>query len=154
MNIVLYQPDIPQNTGAFLRLCACVGVRLHIIEPCGFVLDDKKLARVAMDYGSTEAITRHTSFERFLDHRQTIPRAKLILLTTKASVHYTAINYGKDDFLLLGRESSGVPQEIHERADLRVTIPMQPGARSLNVVNAAAMVAGEALRQTTWSIDE
>jgi tRNA (cytidine/uridine-2'-O-)-methyltransferase len=147
MNIVLYQPDIPQNTGAFVRLCACLGLRLHIIEPCGFVLDDKKLARVAMDYAGQADITRHRNFAAFMDFKNSTQAARLILLTTKAASSYTDCTYRAGDFLLLGRESSGVPQEVHEAAELRVTIPMQPGARSLNVVNAASMVAGEALRQ-------
>ncbi len=150
MNIVLYQPDIPQNTGGFVRLCACLGVGLHIIEPCGFVWDEKKLARVAMDYLDLIVITRHQSFSAFLDFKSTTQDARLILLTTKASVPYAGIAYQDNDFLLLGRESSGVPQEVHEAADLRVTIPMRAGARSLNVVNAASIVAGEAKRQTGW----
>ena len=151
MKIVLYQPDNPQNTGSFIRLCACLGLELHIIEPCGFVLDDKKLARVAMDYGKQATIMRHTSFSHFLDFKQEQAGSRLILLTTKAETPYIDITYKKEDFLLLGRESSGVPQDVHEIADIRAAIPMEEGARSLNVVNAASMVAGEALRQTRWS---
>ena len=150
MNIVLYQPDIPQNTGSFVRLAACMGASLHIIEPCGFILDDKKLKRVAMDYSAHAPITRHENFLHFLDHKQTIAHSQLILLTTKVSTRYTDCKFQPNDFLLLGRESSGVPQEVHEAADLRITIPMAPGARSLNVVNAASMVIGEAMRQTKW----
>ena len=150
MNIVLYQPDIPQNTGSFIRLTACLGMRLHIIEPCGFVLDDRKLARVAMDYAGKADITRHTSFSAFLDFKQAAGSGRVILLTTKAATCYTDCSYHADDFLLLGRESSGVPQEVHDAVQLRVTIPMQEGVRSLNVVNAASMVAGEAMRQTKW----
>jgi tRNA (cytidine/uridine-2'-O-)-methyltransferase len=151
MNIVLYQPDIPQNTGAFLRLCACLGIDLHIIEPCGFILDDKKLARVAMDYADHVKIIRHRSWRHFLDLKQDTKKARLVLLTTKAATAYTDIAYHADDFLLMGRESSGVPQEVHDAADMRVAIPMEASARSMNVVNAASMVAGEALRQTKWN---
>lgn len=151
MNIVLFQPDIPQNTGSFVRLCACLDMPLHIIEPCGFVLDDKKLARVAMDYAAQVTIIRHTNFSAFLDFKQEAGNGRLILLTTKAAQRYTDCTYQQGDFLLLGRESSGVPQEVHDKADLRVTIPMAAGARSLNVVNAASMVVGEAMRQTIWS---
>ncbi|MDX2072793.1 MAG: tRNA (cytidine(34)-2'-O)-methyltransferase [Alphaproteobacteria bacterium] len=150
MNIVLYQPDIPQNTGGFLRLCACMGAALHIIEPCGFVLDDKKLARVAMDYGSQVQITRHTGWQAFTMFISKIADARLILLSTRADKIYTDVAYRGDDFLLFGRESAGVPPEVHEAADLRVTIPMRTGARSLNVVNAASMVVGEARRQQGW----
>lgn len=150
MNIVLYQPDIPQNTGSFLRLCACLGLTLHIIEPCGFVLDDKKLRRVAMDYGENVDIIRHTNFPAFLDFRQTAGDGRLILLTTKATSRYTDCTYRHNDFLLLGSEASGAPQEVHDAVDMRVTIPMRSGARSLNVVNAASMVVGEAMRQTGW----
>lgn len=149
MNIVIYQPDIPQNTGGFIRLCACLGMPLHIIEPCGFVLDDRKLARVAMDYAGQAEILRHQSFSAFLDFRQ---EGRLILLTTKAATRYTECSYQTGDFLLLGRESGGVPEAVHEAVDMRVTIPMKEGARSLNVVNAASMVAGEAMRQTGWKM--
>jgi len=148
MNIVLYQPDIPQNTGSFVRLCACLGLPLHIIEPCGFILDDKKLARVAMDYSDKAEIIRHPSFKSFMEHKG--EKGRLILLTTKSSEAYTECHYHKHDFLLLGRESSGVPEDVHAAADKRVTIPMHENARSLNVVNAASMVVGEALRQTKW----
>lgn len=152
MNIVLFQPDIPQNTGSFVRLCACLGIKLHIIEPCGFVLDDKKLARVAMDYATQVTIIRHANFPAFLDFKQEAGSGRLILLTTKAATCYTECNYQAGDFLLLGRESSGVPDAVHEAAELRVTIPMKEGARSLNVVNAASMVAGEAMRQIGWKL--
>lgn len=152
MNIVLYQPDIPQNTGSFIRLCACLGMPLHIIEPCGFVLDDKKLARVAMDYAAQITLVRHANFAAFLAFKQQAGDGRLILLTTKVAQPYTDCLYHPDDWLLLGRESSGVPENVHETVDLRVTIPMQGNARSLNVVNAASMVAGEALRQINQQI--
>lgn len=150
IQIVLYQPDIPQNTGGFVRLCACLGLNLHIIEPCGFVLDDKKLKRVAMDYADHVNITRHANFPAFLNLKQATLGVRLILLTTKATNRYTDYTYQTNDFLLLGRESSGVPQAVADACDAAVTIPMVKGARSLNVVNAASMVVGEALRQTTW----
>lgn len=152
MNVVLFQPDIPQNTGSFVRLCACLGLKLHIIEPCGFVLDDKKLLRVAMDYAAQIDIVRHLNFSSFLDFKQTTGTGRLILLTTKAATRYTDCRYESDDFLLLGRESSGVPEDVHAAAELRITIPMRGNARSLNVVNAASMVIGEAMRQTGWNL--
>lgn len=147
MDIALYQPDIPQNTGSLLRLCACMGTRLHIIEPCGFPLDDKKLRRVGMDYVDLATLIRHDSWEHFADTCQREGR-RLLLLSTKASVDYTRFAYQNDDILLLGRESSGVPQAVHEAVDARLIIPMRQGARSLNVALAASMVLGEALRQT------
>ncbi len=151
MQIVLYQPDIPQNTGSFLRLCACLDLELHIIEPCGFAFDEKKMQRVAMDYAQKVMLFRHNSWKNFLDIKQGYIGARLLLLTTKATLAYTDCAYQYNDFLLLGRESSGVPPEIHQEVDLSVTIPMCNKARSLNVVNAASMVAGEALRQTRWN---
>lgn len=149
MKIALYQPDIPQNTASFVRLTACLGIELHIIEPCGFIWDEKKLARVAMDYLPLAHITRHRSIEAFKD---ALVGSRLLLLTTKSSTPYTRIAYQPGDILLCGRESSGVPQEIHDMADQSITIPMAGQARSLNVVNAASMVAGEMLRQTIWTI--
>lgn len=152
----LYQPDIPQNLGAFIRLSACLGMPLHIIEPCGFPLDDRKIRRAAMDYGAAAEVIRHVGWEEFEIRRlggspltlQASP-PRLILLTTKAATPYTAICYQPDDILLLGRESAGVPEEVHAAADERVYIPMQAGCRSLNIALSAAMVAGEALRQIT-----
>lgn len=150
LNIVLYQPDIPQNTAAFVRLCACLDLSLHIIEPCGFVWDEKKLKSVAMDYLEKASIIRHASFDAFLG----TVSGTLHLLTTKASTNYTKVEYKPGDALMLGRESGGVPDCVHEAVASRITIPMQTGARSLNVVNAASMVAGEALRQMRWKVDE
>jgi tRNA (cytidine/uridine-2'-O-)-methyltransferase len=142
--LALYEPDIPQNTGSMMRLCACMGVSLHIIEPCGFVLDDKALKRVAMDYSAQTQLIRHNSWERFLDARQ----GRLVLLTTKTDQSYTDFAFRADDILVLGRESAGVPQQVADAMDAHVTIRMQPNARSLNVALAASMVLGEALRQT------
>ena len=147
LHLALFQPDIPQNMGAFIRLSACLGMPLHVIEPCGFPLDDRKIRRAAMDYGVQAELIRHMGWEEF---RQSIGvMQRLVLLTTKASQPYTQVNYQDGDVLLLGRESSGVPQEVHAAADLRVMIPMQGECRSLNVSLAAAMVAGEAQRQVS-----
>ncbi len=148
MILVLFQPDIPQNTGSMIRLAACTGVALHIIEPCGFPFDDKKVRRASMDYYDHANITRHNSWESFLDFRKDMPNSRLLLLSAHASTAYTEYSYRKDDMLLLGRESAGVPDEVKKKADAGLTIPMQGGARSLNVALAASMVLGEALRQT------
>ena len=147
MNLALYQPDIPQNTGAILRLAACLDVDVHIIEPSGFDVSDRALRRAGLDYIEHTRITRHASFEAFENWRAETGQ-RLMLLTTKANTPYTDIAYKADDILLLGRESAGVPDEIQEIADARILVPMAEGRRSLNLVTAAAMVLGEALRQT------
>lgn len=144
MRLALFQPDIPQNTGTMLRLAACLGLAVDIIEPCGFVLSDKRLRRSGMDYLDGVDMTRHISWEHFLER----PRGRIVLLTTKAVTPYTEFSFLADDCLLVGRESAGVPPEVHEQADSQVLVPMTPGFRSLNVAVCAAMVAGEALRQT------
>lgn len=144
LRLALFQPDIPQNTGAMLRLGACLGVGIDIIEPCGFVWDDKKLRRVAMDYIGHLTYTRHTSWQAFQQQRED---RRLILLTTKGAVPYTAFSFRETDILMVGRESAGVPEDVHESADERIIIPMQPGLRSLNVALSAAMALSEALRQ-------
>jgi len=144
LRLALYQPDIPQNTGAMLRLGACLGVGLDIIEPCGFVWDDKKLRRVAMDYIDHLDYARHASWQAFLDQ---IGSRRIVLLTTKGATPYTAFTFRPDDVLMVGRESAGVPDAVHDRADGRVIIPMAAGLRSLNVALSAAMVLGEAFRQ-------
>ncbi len=148
MILVLFQPDIPQNTGTLIRLGACMGVPLHIIEPCGFAFDDRKLRRSSMDYYEHATITRHISWQAFLDFRRSLPHSRLLLLSAHASTPYTQYHYQKDDMLLLGRESAGVPDYVREAADAGLTIPMQGSVRSLNVALAASMVLGEALRQT------
>lgn len=147
MNLILFQPDIPQNTGTLIRLGACVGVPVHIIEPCGFPFDDKKVRRSAMDYYDHAQVTRHTSWQAFLDFRRNMPNSRLLLLSAHASTPYTQFQYKKDDMLLLGRESAGVPDYVRQAADAGLTIPMQGSTRSLNVALAASMVLGEALRQ-------
>ena len=144
LRLALYQPDIPQNCGTLMRLGACLGVPLDVIEPCGFVLSDRLLQRAGMDYLDKATLTRHADWEAF---RAQLP-GRLILLTTAGEQPYHAFAFQPDDTLLLGRESAGVPQEVHEAADARLAIPMQAGLRSLNVAVAGAMVLGEALRQT------
>jgi len=148
MLIALFEPDIPQNTGSMIRLAACLNVPLHIIEPCGFPFDDKKLNRVAMDYHDKAVITRHISWNAFLNFRKSIPDGRLILLSTHATESYTDFAFRENDILLLGRESAGVPEHVRDAADARTKIPLQKGVRSLNVAQAASMVLGEALRQT------
>ncbi len=145
MRLALFEPDIPQNTGAILRLGACLGVPVELIEPFGFIWDDRHLRRAAMDYLDSVALTRHASWARFCAVRGP---GRLVLLTTRGSVAFDRFAFQADDTLLLGRESSGVPEEVHGRADARVFIPLRPGLRSLNVALAAAMVLSEALRQT------
>jgi tRNA (cytidine/uridine-2'-O-)-methyltransferase len=147
MPIALYQPDIPQNTGTILRLCACLGVTAHIIEPAGFPTTDRAFRRAGMDYLEAAAIRRHRSWRQFDVWRRGEQR-RLIVFTTAAAISYLNFHYRADDMLLFGRESAGVPEEVHEAADARLVIPMRPGLRSLNVALAAAMVAGEVLRQT------
>ncbi len=146
MDIALFEPDIPQNTGSMIRLAACLGVKLHIIEPCGFLLDNRQLQRVAMDYSGGAEIKRHTSWEKFLESLQESNR--IVLLSTKAKLAYSDFVFKENDILLLGRESSGVPQKVVEASYAQVKIPMYKDARSLNVAMAASMVLGEALRQT------
>jgi len=147
MRIALYQPDIPQNTGTLLRLGACLGVPVDIINPVGFNLSEKAVKRAAMDYLAHLDMRRHESFETFDTWRAGLG-SRLVLLTTAAEQSYVDAEFEPDDILLLGRESAGVPQNVHARADLRVRIPMRPALRSLNIAVAAAMVLGEALRQT------
>ena len=147
MHLALYQPDIPQNTGAILRLAACLDCDVHIIEPSGFDVSDRALRRAGLDYIEHARITRHTSFMAFENWRKGTGQ-RLLLLTTQAETSYTSLDYEAGDILLLGRESAGVPDEVHGAADARIVVPMAEGRRSLNLVTAAAMVLGEGLRQT------
>ncbi len=147
LRIALYQPDIAGNTGTLLRLAACLGVGLDIIEPAGFDLSDRNLRRAGMDYVDMARLTRHVDFVAFEAWRLAEGR-RLVLFSTAASEPYTRFAYRDGDVLLFGRESAGVPEHVHKTADARLVIPMQPGARSLNVALAAAMAAGEAVRQT------
>lgn len=147
LRIALYQPDIAGNTGTILRLAACLGLGVDIIEPAGFDISDRSLRRAGMDYLATVKLTRHVTWERFAQWRETSGR-RLILASTRAATPYVDIAYQPDDILLFGRESAGVPDHVHESADARVLIPMIEGQRSINVAMSAAMIAGEALRQT------
>jgi tRNA (cytidine/uridine-2'-O-)-methyltransferase len=147
MRIALYEPDIPQNTGTILRLCACLQLEAHIIEPAGFPVTDRAFRRAGMDYLDRVSITRHGSFEAFEDWRRA-GRLQLVLLTTAAESSYLDHAYRDGQVLLFGRESAGVPQAVHKAADMRLRIPIAEGLRSLNVAMAVALVAGEALRQT------
>ena len=150
MRLALYEPDIPQNLGAFIRLAACLGVPLDIIEPCGFPVDDRRIRRAAMDYYDLATITRHESWARFQRDRSALRAGgRLVLLTTAGDARFPEVALHAGDVLLLGRESAGVPPEVHAAADLRLRIPLSPGARSLNVALAAAMVLSEGLRQTS-----
>ncbi len=145
MRLALFEPDIPQNTGALIRLGACLGVPIDIIEPCGFLWSESKLRRAGMDYLSLAEVNRHASWQAFLAARR---GGRLVLLSTKAAEPYTGFAFQPSDILLLGRESAGVPDHVHNLADARLVIPMRPGLRSLNVALSAAMVLGEGLRQT------
>lgn len=147
LSIALYQPDIAGNTGTILRLAACLGLRVEVIEPAGFDVSDRNLKRSGMDYLASVALRRHLDWSHFEDWRRGNGR-RLILASTKAAKIYTGFEYRKNDILLFGRESAGVPDSVHASADARVLIPMVAGQRSINVAMSAAMIAGEALRQT------
>lgn len=145
MRLALFEPDIPQNTGTLMRLCACLGVPLDIIEPCGFLLTDKNLKRAGMDYLGRLDMARHAGWEDFRAARR---QQRLVLMTTKAADSFLGFSFRPGDVLVAGRESAGVPDAVHAACAARVMIPMSPGVRSLNVAVAASMVLGEALRQT------
>ncbi|WP_143589636.1 tRNA (cytidine(34)-2'-O)-methyltransferase [Thalassospira mesophila] len=149
MRICLFEPDIPQNTGTILRMAACLGVGVDIIEPCGFLLTSASLKRAGMDYLDAADYQRHADWQAFDDARKTgaLP-GRLVLMTTKGAVPYCDFDFRPDDILMLGAESRGVPDQVHAAADARVVIPLRPGMRSLNVAMAGAMTLGEALRQT------
>jgi tRNA (cytidine/uridine-2'-O-)-methyltransferase len=147
MRIALYEPDIPQNTGTILRLAACLGVEAHIIEPAGFPTSDRAFRRAGMDYLDRVALRRHASWPAFEAWRRE-NELRLLLFTTAATASYLDHAYRPGDVLMFGRESAGVPDAVHAAADTRLTIPMRPGLRSLNVAMAAAMALGEAIRQT------
>jgi len=145
MRLALFQPDIPQNLGAALRLGACLAVPIDVIEPCGFPFSDREVRRAAMDYGQMAQVTRHASWDAFLEARRP---GRLLLFTTRAAQPFQDFDYRTDDVLLFGRESAGVPDEVHDAADARLVIPLAAGARSLNLTLSAAMALSEALRQT------
>jgi tRNA (cytidine/uridine-2'-O-)-methyltransferase len=146
LRLALFEPDIPQNTGTLLRLAACFGVPIDLIGPLGFVLDDRRMKRAALDYAARATICRHQSWPAFLARRDA--GSRLVLLTTRGGLMLHRFAFAPDDTLLLGRESAGVPDSVHRAADARVRIPMREGARSLNVAVAGAITLAEALRQT------
>jgi tRNA (cytidine/uridine-2'-O-)-methyltransferase len=146
LRIALYQPDIAGNTGTILRFAACLGLGVDIIEPAGFPLSDRALKRAGMDYLEMADLTRHVDWHAF-EHWRGVEARRLVLLSTKATIAYTDFAFADRDILLFGRESAGVPDHVHDATDARLTIPMQPAMRSLNVALSVAMVAGEAIRQ-------
>ncbi len=149
MRLALFEPDIPQNTGAMLRLAACLGAPVDLIEPCGFVWSDRRLRRAGMDYLEGVQLTRHSSWEAYQTARSAVPGpGRLVLLTTRGDTPYHAFRFLPSDTLMVGRESAGVPEAVHQAAESRILIPMVTGSRSLNVALAAAIVLGEGLRQT------
>jgi tRNA (cytidine/uridine-2'-O-)-methyltransferase len=150
LRIALYQPDIPGNTGTILRLAACLGLGVDIIEPAGFDISDRNLKRAGMDYLSAVSLTRHVNWAQFDEWRRSSSR-RLVLATTKSPEPYTQFAYRSNDILLFGRESAGVPDNVHEVVEGRILIPMVEGQRSINVAMSAAMIAGEAMRQTSWA---
>lgn len=150
LRIALYQPDIAGNTGTILRLAACLGLGVDIIEPAGFDVSDRNLKRAGMDYIAAVSLNRHVNWERFDEWRISAGR-RLVLASTKAAERYSDFTFRAEDVLLFGRESAGVPDHVHDRADGRIIIPMVEGQRSINVAMSAAMIAGEAMRQTVFS---
>lgn len=150
MRIALYQPDIPQNTGTILRLAACFGLPVDIIEPCGFVWNDKQMRRAGMDYLNDVNITRHMAWETF---KETVKGKRLVLLTTHGSVPHTDFHFKQDDILLFGRESAGVPEDVHNYVDARIRIPMKQNERSINLAMSCAIAVSEAMRQTDLFTD-
>ena len=143
--IALYEPDIPQNTAAIIRTCACLGAKLEIIEPCGFLLSDKRFKRVVMDYMDWDKIDIYQSSEKFFKAKK---NQRIILMTTKASVSYTKFKFEKNDTILFGRESAGVPESVHQLINDRLKIPMNENTRSLNIASSVAIILAESLRQT------
>ncbi len=142
--IALYEPDIPQNTAAIIRTCACLGAKLEIIEPCGFLLSDKRFKRVVMDYMDLEQIKFYQSSEKFFEKKQ---NQRIVLMTTKGSISYTEFKFKSDDTILFGRESAGVPEKVHKQIKDRLKIPMNDKVRSLNIASSVAIVLAESLRQ-------
>ena len=145
--IALFEPDIPQNTAAIIRTCACLGANLEIIEPCGFLLSDKRFKRVVMDYIEEKNIKFHKSFNEFLESKE---NQRIVLMTTKASISYTKFKFEENDTILFGRESSGVPEKVHKIIKNRLKIPMKNNKRSLNLATAVAIVLAESLKQTKF----
>ena len=146
--IALFEPDIPQNTAAIIRTCACLGAKLEIIEPCGFLLSDKRFKRVVMDYLSEDGIHFYQSSEEFFEVKK---NQRIILMTTKASISYSKFEFKKNDTMLFGRESAGVPEKIHKLVKNRLKIPMEKNKRSLNLASSVAIILAECLKQTLWT---
>ena len=146
--IALFEPDIPQNTAAIIRTCACLGAKLEIIEPCGFQLSDKRFKRVVMDYMDEKDINFYQSYDEFFKQKQ---KGRIVLMTTKASVSYTEFKFEKNDTILFGRESAGVPENIHKIVQNRLKIPMENNKRSLNLASSVAIILAECLKQTKWT---
>lgn len=147
LHLALYQPDIPQNVGAAIRLCACLDFQLDIIEPCAFPWKESEFRRIAMDYQALAKIEKHSSWEKY---QSTYEGRRRVLMTTKGASNLYEFEFKPDDIILMGRESEGVPEDVHRQVDERIVIPMSGQARSLNIINAAAMACGEALRQTQF----
>ena len=146
--IALFEPDIPQNTAAIIRTCACLGAKLEIIEPCGFLLTDKRFKRVVMDYMNEKDINFYKSVDDFFKSKE---NQRIILMTTKASISYTNFKFKKNDTILFGRETAGVPKQVHEIINNRLKIPMENNKRSLNLASSAAIILAEFLKQTKWT---
>ena len=145
--IALFEPDIPQNTAAIVRTCACLGAKLEIIEPCGFLISDKRFKRVVMDYMDEKDINFYKSADIFFKSKKD---ERIILMTTKASISYTNFKFEKNDTILFGRESAGVPEEIHKLLNNKLKIPMESNKRSLNLASSVAIILAECLKQTKW----
>jgi len=145
--IALFEPDIPQNTAAIIRTCACLGAKLEIIEPCGFLISDKRFKRVVMDYMDEKDINFYKSADIFFKSKK---NQRIILMTTKASISYTNFKFEKNDTILFGRESAGVPEEIHKLLNNKLKIPMESNKRSLNLASSVAIILAECLKQTKW----
>ena len=145
--IALFEPDIPQNTAAIIRTCACLGAKLEIIEPCGFLISDKRFKRVVMDYMDEKDINFYKSADIFFKSKKD---QRIILMTTKASISYTNFKFEKNDTILFGRESAGVPEEIHKLLNNKIKIPMESNKRSLNLASSVAIILAECLKQTKW----
>jgi len=147
IKIALFEPDIPQNTAAIIRTCACLGVKLEIIEPCGFLMTDKRFKRVVMDYLDEEDIKLYQSIDDFFEKKG---NQRIVLMTTKASVGYHSFKFKKGDTILFGRESAGVPEKIHKTVKNRLKIPMEKNKRSLNIASSVAIILAESLKQIRW----
>ena len=146
--IALFEPDIPQNTAAIIRTCACLGAKLEIIEPCGFLISDQRFKRVVMDYMDEKDITFYQSSDVFFKEKQ---NERIILMTTKASISYTEFKFSQNDTILFGRESAGVPEKVHKLVNNKLKIPMENNKRSLNLASSVAIILAECLKQTRWT---